>query len=219
MCLPLSGSAGFADIRLRQPIRATAVSLQHIQASIAFDIRSAPREIAVHGFRGRPAAQRPDMSASSEDRSTGGAAIDEVALARVQYSLDGPPVQTFIVQNNTAVVDHVRVQVRQLTRTCPLSYLVEKDDIRSLLWSTCCVTLSVLRRCYQTTGTMHTLACTGCASMERQQPNSSGKEAAIRFDTYSHSCFFMLCAHPLITSSPRKDIAGWSALAVSAHRI
>ena len=115
VCLPLSGSSGFADIRLRQPIRATAVSLQHIPASIAFDIRSAPWEVAVHGFRGPPVTEQPGTSASASaaEHSTGGAASGGVELTRMQYSLDGPPVQTFIVRNNTAVVDHVRVLVRK----------------------------------------------------------------------------------------------------------
>ena len=176
VCLPLSGSAGFADIRLRQPIRATAVSLQHISASIAFDIRSAPREVAVHGFRGPPAAEHPDMGASREEGSTGGAAIDGVALARVQYSLNGPPVQTFVVQNNTAVVDHVRVQVRKPHKHVPESVFGADGWHPVLLCSAPCVTLFVLCRCYQIMGTMHTLACTGYVSMERQQPHSNGRQ-------------------------------------------
>jgi SUN domain-containing protein 1/2 len=113
VCLPLSGAAGFVDIRLRQPIRATAVSLQHIPASIAFDVRSAPRNVAVHGFRGPPGRERPgaDAASHSADGSTDSRGFH---LASIQYRLAGPPVQTFAVHNSTAVVDHVRIQARKL---------------------------------------------------------------------------------------------------------
>ena len=115
VCLPLSGAAGFVDVRLRQPIRATAVSLQHIPASIAFDVRSAPRDVVLHGSRGPPSRKRmgADAASRSADGSTDGGGVQ---LASVRYSLAGPPVQTFAVQNSTAVVDHVRIQARMLLK-------------------------------------------------------------------------------------------------------
>ena len=53
-CLPLVSSSGWVDIRLARPIIPTAVSYQHIPAAVAHDIRSAPRNLTLLGFRGAP---------------------------------------------------------------------------------------------------------------------------------------------------------------------
>ena len=53
-CLPLEGASGYVDIKLREAMLPAAITLQHIPASIAFDVRSAPRQLLVTG----PAALR-----------------------------------------------------------------------------------------------------------------------------------------------------------------
>lgn len=46
-CLPLNGSKGYVDIKLREPIVPTAMTYEHLPSSIAYDIRSAPQDISV----------------------------------------------------------------------------------------------------------------------------------------------------------------------------
>jgi SUN domain-containing protein 1/2 len=49
-CLPLNGSKGYVDIKLRQPIIPTALTYEHVPSSIAYDIRSAPQDLTVVSF-------------------------------------------------------------------------------------------------------------------------------------------------------------------------
>ncbi len=46
-CLALNGSAGWVDIRLRQPIEPAALSYEHVPTSIAYDSSSAPLRVSV----------------------------------------------------------------------------------------------------------------------------------------------------------------------------
>ncbi len=46
-CLPLNGSKGFVDIKLRSAIVPTALTYEHVPTSIAYDIRSAPQDMSV----------------------------------------------------------------------------------------------------------------------------------------------------------------------------
>lgn len=48
-CLPLNGSKGFLDIKLRSAIVPTALTYEHVPTSIAYDIRSAPQDMSVVG--------------------------------------------------------------------------------------------------------------------------------------------------------------------------
>ena len=48
-CLPLNGSKGFIDIKLRSAIVPTALTYEHVPTSIAYDIRSAPQDMSVVG--------------------------------------------------------------------------------------------------------------------------------------------------------------------------
>ena len=177
VCLPLSGPAGFVDVRLRQPIRATAVSLQHIPASIAFDVRSAPRDIVVLGFSGPPAI-RARPSADANVHSVSGSASAGVQLVSVQYSLAGPPVQTFLVHNSSAVVDHVRFQVR--TPCVSLSRLLlmvrcacagqRWKNVRNRQLIALCSS-----RCCPITAIMVSRACTACACMAHLRPAANSR--------------------------------------------
>ena len=76
---------------------------------------------------------------------------------------------------------------------------VQRMDIHSCLRSIPYVMLCVVRRCYPTMDTMHTLACTECAYMARQQIHNTRnsdcqaeQRNALRPDVYSPSC---LCVH------------------------
>ena len=53
-CLPLAGSTGHVDIRLRQKIIVHAVTVEHLPRSLAFDISSAPKDMSIAGFVDAP---------------------------------------------------------------------------------------------------------------------------------------------------------------------
>ena len=46
-CLPFNGSSGWVDVKLRTAIVPTAVTIEHIPRSIAYDVRSAPKAFTV----------------------------------------------------------------------------------------------------------------------------------------------------------------------------
>ncbi|KAL4436897.1 hypothetical protein ABPG75_004036 [Micractinium tetrahymenae] len=74
-CLPLVGPSGWVDIRLARPIYPSAFTYEHIPPSIAFDIRTAPRNLTLLGFLGRPPAVPggPAEEGSSAGGGTGSA--------------------------------------------------------------------------------------------------------------------------------------------------
>ncbi|KAL4432547.1 hypothetical protein ABPG77_000484 [Micractinium sp. CCAP 211/92] len=57
-CLPLLGSTGWVDVRLSRGIHPSAFTYEHIPPRIAYDIRTAPRNLTLLGFLGRPPAVR-----------------------------------------------------------------------------------------------------------------------------------------------------------------
>lgn len=107
-CLPLVGGSGWVDVRLAAPIRPTAFSYEHIPASIAFDIRSAPRSLALTGYLGAP----PPHDGGSAGGAGAGAGV---ALGGGVYDArGGRAVQTFPLAVGDApaqVVDHVRLAI------------------------------------------------------------------------------------------------------------
>lgn len=105
-CLPLVGASGLVDVRLAARVRPTAFTYEHIPASIAFDIRSAPRNLTLTGFLGPP----PPPGALHAD----GGSETEVPLGSFVYdALGGQAVQTFRLAPRAqgATVDHVRLAV------------------------------------------------------------------------------------------------------------
>ena len=62
-CLPLNGSTGHVDIRLRQKIVPHAVTIEHLPRSLAFDISSAPKDILIYAF-----ADTPHLTEHLEER-------------------------------------------------------------------------------------------------------------------------------------------------------
>lgn len=49
-CLALRGPKGFVDIRVREQIFVTAISIEHVDANAAYDVSSAPKGITVLGW-------------------------------------------------------------------------------------------------------------------------------------------------------------------------
>lgn len=108
-CLPLVGASGWVDVRLAAPIHPTAFSYEHIPASIAYDISSAPRGLALTGFLGPPP---PPGSGSGE----GGRRPPGVPLGQFEFDgRGGRSVQTFPLAAGAlppgASVDHVRLAI------------------------------------------------------------------------------------------------------------
>lgn len=81
-CWPFRGSQGQLVIKLSQPIRVTAFTVEHISRSVAIgeSISSAPREFEIWGLE-------------SENDSPGR------RLGSYTYKLDGDPLQQFIVED------------------------------------------------------------------------------------------------------------------------
>lgn len=73
-----------------------AVTLEHVPRAIAFDVSSAPHQVAVLGFQGAPG---------------GRAAGDGAPLLNAAYDLSRSPVQTFQVRGAPGSFDHIRLQV------------------------------------------------------------------------------------------------------------
>ncbi|KAK9831220.1 hypothetical protein WJX74_008151 [Apatococcus lobatus] len=99
-CLPLNGSSGHVDIRLRQKIVPHAVTIEHLPRSLAFDISSAPKAILVYAF-----ADAPYLTEHFEERLP-----RALLLGRFQYDVKGDPVQTFQIESSQAF-DHIRFKV------------------------------------------------------------------------------------------------------------
>ncbi len=96
-CLALAGGRGaFVEVSLRERIVPTALSVEHLHRSIAFDPRSALAAFSLTG------------AAGGEDAGAPGARV----LARGAYdAAAGPPVQTFTVAPGAAPVERVRLSV------------------------------------------------------------------------------------------------------------
>lgn len=94
-CWPFRGSQGQLVIKLSQPIRVTAFTVEHISRSVATgeSISSAPREFQIWGLE-------------SENDSPG------KLLGSYTYKLDAEPLQQFIVQNpEPAVYEFIEMKI------------------------------------------------------------------------------------------------------------
>lgn len=108
LCLPLVGAAGWVDVRLTRRIHPTAFTYEHIPAAIAFDIRSAPRNLVLTGFLGPP----PPHPGPAANSSAEGAEALGVPLGSFSYDAHSRhPVQTFQLgpEWRQVEVDHVRL--------------------------------------------------------------------------------------------------------------
>lgn len=91
-CLPLSGSTGSIDIRIRQQIHPVAVTLEHIPYAMSFDYGSAPREFEIHGW----------------DSKNG----TVIALGVFEWSTQERQLQKFMLNTTShTLVDHIRLNL------------------------------------------------------------------------------------------------------------
>ena len=89
-CLPLNGSSGHVDIRLRSEIELKSISIEHISAVSSFNINTAPKEMRL-------------LKLESE----GG--LEE--LATFTYNIQSTPVQVFPMKATSGKVSKVRLQI------------------------------------------------------------------------------------------------------------
>ena len=95
-CLPLMGSDGVVDIKLRNAIQADGISVEHIPKSIAYDITSAPKNVSVFGWyqkRGSPTSDQIQL------------------VSNIYYDIEGRTVQTFNFEKIVQPITHVRFKV------------------------------------------------------------------------------------------------------------
>eukprot|EP00887_Chlorella_sp_A99_P008017 scaffold12.g8017.t1 len=118
LCLPLAsgGARAYVDIRLARAIHPTAVTYEHIPASVAFDARTAPRNLTLLGSLGQPPPPQGAAAgaASAAAPAAPGAAV--LLLGRAVYDAGvgaSRAAQTFALESapEGATVDHVRLQV------------------------------------------------------------------------------------------------------------
>ncbi|WFD23399.1 hypothetical protein MEQU1_002088 [Malassezia equina] len=104
MCWPFSGTHGQLGIQLVRRIRPTAITIDHVPASLALDKQaSAPRDMEVWGVADSPSDQEaisrwrltPAARAWSEEPSPVPPSPAHVFLGSFVYDAAGPPIQTF----------------------------------------------------------------------------------------------------------------------------
>ncbi|CAH8434175.1 unnamed protein product [Dicrocoelium dendriticum] len=93
-CWPFHGSSGQAIIRLSAPIIVTGVSLEHLPKSLAPNGRldSAPKDFQLKGLK-------------SEHDEEG------IVIGSFVYDVDGPPIQTFPIENTSNVWQFVELAI------------------------------------------------------------------------------------------------------------
>ena len=99
-CFALEGSAGFVEIKLRTGIIPEAVTLEHVEKSVAFDRSSAPKDFQVSGWY-----QGADDDSDKHPRTP-------TSLGEFTYDLEKSNAQTFQLDRTTAdasVVNMVRL--------------------------------------------------------------------------------------------------------------
>ncbi|KAH9919952.1 hypothetical protein B0H21DRAFT_702028 [Amylocystis lapponica] len=107
-CWPMSGSSGYIGVKLSDPIVVTSVTIEHLPATLARDITTAPRSFVLWGLLDRSALPGPVLRASDDvaHNSLPSSLIKHVShdfvlvvLAEFQYDIwDQQHVQTFQVQ-------------------------------------------------------------------------------------------------------------------------
>ncbi|TVU49762.1 hypothetical protein EJB05_01098 [Eragrostis curvula] len=82
-CFALKGSSGFVNIKLRTEIIPEAVTLEHVDKSVAYDRSSAPKDFKVHGWYEGP---QDDLNKDMNSMET---------LGEFSYDLEKSNAQTF----------------------------------------------------------------------------------------------------------------------------
>ena len=106
-CLALRGDRGHVDVRLREAVVVTAVTVEHVRADVAYDLSSAPKSLAVFGWNRTREPPEPTRSRSRWHDFGGGEAV------RYELGVEHGAAQTFAFGEARArAVDHVRFEVR-----------------------------------------------------------------------------------------------------------
>ncbi|KAF8783819.1 hypothetical protein HU200_000259 [Digitaria exilis] len=97
-CFALKGSSGFVDVKLRTGIIPEAVTLEHVDKSVAYDRSSAPKNFQVRGW----------YQGSHDDSDKDSNAM--ATLGEFSYNLDNSNAQTFQLERsaNPQAVNMVR---------------------------------------------------------------------------------------------------------------
>lgn len=126
-CFPLKGSSGFVQIRLRTAIIPTAVTLEHVAESVAYDRSSAPKRCRVFGWL--QGQQLTDLAGENQEK---------VLLTEFTYDLQERNIQTFDVvdSSRSRTVDTVRFEFTSnhgsATHTCLYRLRVHGDEPNSV---------------------------------------------------------------------------------------
>eukprot|EP00897_Mesotaenium_endlicherianum_P001679 jgi/Mesen1/1539/ME000133S00547 len=106
-CLPLKGTNGTVDIALRTSILPSAITLEHVAKSVAYEIESAPQHFQIFGWL--HAATKSRAPASKPHGGT----WEPQLLGEFRYSVDKLPIQTFELSSeaSSGVIDCVRLHV------------------------------------------------------------------------------------------------------------
>ncbi|XP_052156777.1 SUN domain-containing protein 1-like [Oryza glaberrima] len=98
-CFALQGSSGYVEIKLRTGIIPEAVSLEHVDKSVAYDRSSAPKDFQVSGWY-----EGPEDDSDKESRVV-------TNLGEFSYDLEKNNVQTFQLERtaDSRVINMVRL--------------------------------------------------------------------------------------------------------------
>lgn len=114
-CFALKGSNGYVQIRLRTAIVPEAVTLEHVDESVAYDRSSAPKDCRVSGWLQGPKGLESELAIDGEKMHL---------LTEFLYDLEKSNAQTFEVLDSarSAVIDTVRFEFSSnhgsATHTC-----------------------------------------------------------------------------------------------------
>ncbi|CAL5023686.1 unnamed protein product [Urochloa decumbens] len=87
-CFALKGSSGFVDVKLRTGIIPKAITLEHVDKSVAYDRSSAPKDFQVRGW------YQGSQEGSDKDSNV------MTALGEFSYNLDNSNAQTFQLERS-----------------------------------------------------------------------------------------------------------------------
>ena len=109
-CLALRGDKGFVDVRLREAVVVTAVTVEHVHADVAYDLSSAPKRFAVSGWN--RTREPPPVAVGSSSKNGEKAPHDFGGPLRYELGVERGATQTFSFdEKNARAVDHVRFEI------------------------------------------------------------------------------------------------------------
>ncbi|ORY03781.1 hypothetical protein K493DRAFT_167314, partial [Basidiobolus meristosporus CBS 931.73] len=114
-CWPFPGAQGNLTVLLSRNIIPTEFSVEHVPRSVAIDVGSAPRKLAVYGLYEKTGDVEDEISGETVEHE--GKLYIQHFLSSYEYDVNNPRnVQTFSVQAHTTTTRPVRiVQLRVLS--------------------------------------------------------------------------------------------------------